>query len=386
MTADPIARMHRLVEELLAKDAVTDAWADVFRAVPRHPFVPDTVYRHERGHPGRDLVPVHRHDDADGWLDLVYTDDAVITQVDDGHPAADGTGYESSSSSSAPVVVADMLAALDPRPGERILEIGTGTGWNAALLAHFIGAEGVTTIEVDPAVAAHARAALDAAGCAGVTTVVGDGALGHPDGAPFDRIIATVGVKSVPWAWLEQVVPGGRIVVPLTNSYRSPGVLVLTRHEDGTASGGLGGQAIFMQLREGRTDRIDPAGFTDPAEHYSTTTLHPYHVIGDRAAAIAIGFRVPDVSWAWAPDGDLGYLRMYAAKPRSWAGVELLDEPPYPVEQAGPRRLWDEVSDAHRQWLESGSPGVADWRVTVDRDGQRWDRAPGDTPAKLVTR
>lgn len=377
MTADPATRLHRFVDDLVAEDAVTDRWADAFRALPRHLFLPDTVYRHDPDRRGRDLVPVRRSDDPDGWLDLVYRDDLVVTQVDDGSPAADGIGHQASSSSSCPAVVADMLAALDPHPGERILEIGTGTGWSAALLAHAVGAEGVTTIEIDPAVAAHARAALDAAGCAGVRTVVGDGALGHPDDAPYDRIIATVGARSVPWAWVEQVAPGGRIVVPLTNTYRSPGILVLTRHGDGAATGRLGGPAMFMQMRAGRTDRLDTAGFTDGgADHLSTTTLHPYRVVGDRAAAIAIGFQLPDVSWAWAPDGDLGCLWMYAVEPRSWATVELLDDPPYPVEQAGPRRLWDEITSAHRSWVESGSPGVGDWLVSVDRDGQRWTVSP----------
>ena len=371
MIADLDSRLDRLVGQLLADDAVTPGWAPTFRAVPRHLFVPDIVYRHDRDRSGNDLVPMLRTDDPDAWLDLVYSDKPIITQVDDGHPAADGTGYESTSSTSQPAIVAEMLAALDPRPGNRVLEIGTGTGWNAALLAHAVGAPAVTTIEVDPAVAAHARAALDAAHCAQVTTVVGDGALGHPDGAPYDHIVATVGVRTVPYTWIEQVRPGGRIVVPLTNEYCSPGILVLTRDAEGTASGRLGGPARFMEMRSHRIERSRTSDHTAPYDRESTTDLHPYLVVGDRAAAIAIGMRVPDVSWAWVPDGELGELVMYAAEPRSRAILTLLAEPPHRIRQAGPRSLWDEIVAAYRWWVDAGRPGVRDWLVTVEPHGQR---------------
>jgi protein-L-isoaspartate(D-aspartate) O-methyltransferase len=164
-----------------------------------------------------------------------------------------------------------MLTELGARAGERVLEIGTGTGWNAALLAHTVGAENVTTIEVDPAVAAHARAALDATGYGAVTTIVGDGAVGWPNGAPYDRVISTVGVAAIPYAWVEQTKPGGRIVAPLTNSYRSPGLVALTRHGDGSASGRLAGPAAFMVLRAEREPRVRGTDFVDPPETKSTT-------------------------------------------------------------------------------------------------------------------
>lgn len=118
------------------------------------------------------------------------------------------------SSSSAPSVVAAMLDALDVQPGQQVLEIGTGTGWNAALLCELVGdADRVTTIEVDPVVAAQARKTLGAAGYE-VRVVVGDGAEGFPALAPYDRIIATCAVWEVPHAWLTQVRDGGIIVTP----------------------------------------------------------------------------------------------------------------------------------------------------------------------------
>ena len=120
------------------------------------------------------------------------------------------------SSASAPGIVAAMLAQLDVRPGHRILEIGAGTGYNAALLAHLAGPSGrVTTVELDPGIAAEAEKALAAAGYGHVTAVAGDGEYGHAPGAPYDRIIVTAGAWELPAAWADQLAPGGLLVVPL---------------------------------------------------------------------------------------------------------------------------------------------------------------------------
>lgn len=161
------------------------------------------------------MLPLCRDDDPARWLSLTYGDDAVITQVDDGHPDGPGlAGAMQTSSASAPDIVAIMLAALDTHPGHRVLEIGTGTGYNAALLAHRLGAEHITSIEVDSDVAARARQALSDTGYDEVCVVTGDGALGFPSGAPYDRIIATAAVRSIPYPWVAQTRPSGWILLP----------------------------------------------------------------------------------------------------------------------------------------------------------------------------
>ncbi len=103
--------------------------------VPRERFIPDRFWRHEPNRTGNDLVPVDRRTDPRTWAALVARDEPVDTQVDNGHPAPDGTGREVTSSCSDRRVVAEMLALLDARPGGHVLEIGTGTGWNAAILS-----------------------------------------------------------------------------------------------------------------------------------------------------------------------------------------------------------------------------------------------------------
>lgn len=349
-------------------------WAPSFAQVPRHMFVTDTVWRHDRSVGGpNDLLPLSRDVDPDGWLELVYCNAPVNTQVDDGHPGPDGTGHEVSSSTSQPSVMADMLTALDAHPGHRVLEVGTGTGWNAALLAHRLGAGNVTSVEVDPVVATHARVALAATGFGDVQVITGDGAHGHPDGAPSDRVLATVGVGTVPYAWVAQTRPGGRLVVPVTGTFQSPGVLVLHVDDTGAASGRLAGPAAFMVLRSQRMPRprgreLDVAGGAR-----SCTDVHPYWVSTDRDAATAVGMRMPGLYRQFTAGDVAGEGTAWLLHPASgsWAAVELVGDGPWEVRQDGPRRLWDEALATYLWWQDAGSPAVSDWRFTVSPKGQR---------------
>lgn len=371
----PDGARAELVASLVSSGALDRTWRPAFEQVPRHLFIPDTIWQVSWATEGR-LLPLHRDVDPDRWLTLAYRNGPVDTQVDDGRPADDGSGYEVTSSASQPSVVAEMLSALAAQPGMRVLEIGTGTGWNAALLAHRLGAENVVTVEVDPAVAGDAAAALDRAGFGKVTVITGDGCDGWVDGAPYDRVIATAGASTVPYPWVEQTVPGGRIVVPLANTYQAPGIAVLTVDGHGTASGRLAGPAVFMDLRSQRVPRPRGTGFGGEPDSVTSTELHPYRWAGDRAAATAIGQRLGQgvhteyddntatTGIQWLLDPDTG----------SWAAVHLEVEPPYPVRQAGSRRLFDEVATAYRWWLDAGKPPVEAWSVTVGPEGQSISR------------
>jgi protein-L-isoaspartate(D-aspartate) O-methyltransferase len=197
------------------------ALEDAFLAVPRHIFVPS-----------RTLAEAYNPDDA------------IPTHFD-----ADGVPI---SSSSAPNIMATMLEQLDVRRGMDVLEIGAGTGYNAALLAHLVGPEGrVVSVELDESVAQEARRHLAAAGVEDVRVVVGDGWLGSAaddDAASFDRIEATVGVWEVSPHWMRQLRPGGVLVLPL---WLRPGIQVSVAFvRDGdrlrsTSAVGCG----FMRLR-----------------------------------------------------------------------------------------------------------------------------------------
>jgi protein-L-isoaspartate(D-aspartate) O-methyltransferase len=174
----------RMVDRLLQRGRIrSDVVAAAMRAVDRARFVPA------------------------GELDSAY-DDAPI-RLD-----ADPSG-EVVSTISQPTMVAYMLEQLALSPGQRVLEIGTASGWNAALLAWMVGQDGVVvTVEVDRDLAAQASARLGD----DVQVVHADGHGGWPPGAPYDRIVVTAGARQVEDAWREQLVDGGRLVVPVTGA------------------------------------------------------------------------------------------------------------------------------------------------------------------------
>jgi protein-L-isoaspartate O-methyltransferase len=366
-----------MVEGLARRGELDERWRAAFTEVPRHEFLPELVWRRDRDAGAfYDLVPVRRRDDPQRWLEEAYANAPVNTQVDDGHPIGEaGRGREVTSSASMPAVVAQMLTALQAEPGMRILEIGTGTGYNAALLAYQLGARHVVSVEIDPAVAEHARRALSAAGYGAVSVITGDGAEGYPPGAPYDRVISTAAAAAVPHAWVTQTRPGGRVLTPWGTAYYPGGLLALTVEHDGTtATGGIIGPASFRRLRAQRNPRYSTSRIVrdDDTATTSTTDLHPWQVAGDVHAATAIGLRVPRCESLYSPDSsETGTLYLVDQWSRSWATLHLTPKPPYEVRQSGERKLWDEVQSAYRWWIDADQPAVDAWRFTVTASGQR---------------
>jgi len=177
----------RLVDRLVAKGVIrSTAVKRAFQTVPRHLFVPD--------------VPIWR----------AYEDEVVPLKW---------RGQELISSLSQPAIMAEMLELLELEPGLRVLEIGTGSGYDAALISEMVGQVGaVTSVEIDDEVAAAARTHLASAGFDSVHVITGDGFEGWADAAPYDRIIVTAAVRAIPPAWVEQMAPGAQLVAPLEES------------------------------------------------------------------------------------------------------------------------------------------------------------------------
>jgi protein-L-isoaspartate(D-aspartate) O-methyltransferase len=133
---------------------------------------------------------------------------------------------------SQPYMVARIVEALSPRPAERVLDVGTGSGYQAAVLAE-LGAE-VVTIERIPELAETARAALEAAGYDRVEVVVGDGTLGVPERAPFDAIAVGAAAPSFPQTLYDQLRPRGRLAVPV-GGQRTQRLELIVRSPEGPA-------------------------------------------------------------------------------------------------------------------------------------------------------
>ena len=368
--ADAQVLRQCMVEGLAERGELDERWRAAFTEVPRHVFVPELVWHQDRGFQGDcDLVPLRRAEDPQRWLELAYANTSVITQVDDGHPTGEnGRGFEVSSSASMPAVVAQMLTALDAEPGMRVLEIGTGTGYNAALLAHRLGAPHVVSMEIDATVAEHAQDALAAVGYGALRVITGDGAQGYPPAAPYDRVISTAAAAEVPYSWVAQTTPGGLVLTPWGTAYYPGGLLALSVGTDGTATGKIVGSASFMWLRAQRIPRytIGQIMRDHDAAAGSTTDLHPWYVTNDAHAATAIGLRVPGCQKFYHPHSpDIGTLYLADQHHRCWATVHITPEPPYEVRQYGHRKLWDDVETAYHWWKDTGKPTVNAWTFTI---------------------
>lgn len=228
------ALREQLVGQLERKRAIrTTRVRRAFLRIPREMFVPG--FAREKG------------------LSEVYKDQVVVLKMD-----ARGIGV---SSSSQPGIMAPMLEQLDLRPGHRVLEIGAGSGYNAALMSAIVGPRGrVTSVELDPRLAHTARAALRR-GRHRARVVVGDGRKGWPAGAPYDRIIATASSTTIPRAWFDQLTDGGILELPIRLSEEMPWQLVVALRKEsdtlrsvGTVPGG------FMPLRARAADPNPEAG------------------------------------------------------------------------------------------------------------------------------
>jgi protein-L-isoaspartate(D-aspartate) O-methyltransferase len=188
------AARERLVSEQLVPQGIRDsATLAAMRTVPRHEFVPED--QHARAY----------HD----------------TPLPIGH----------GQTISQPAVVAFMTQAIRPRPGMRVLEVGTGSGYQAAVLAA-AGAE-VWTIEIFRELAEEAKARLARLGYDGVRVRHGDGYVGWPEAAPFDAIVVTAGADSIPPALVEQLAPGGRLVMPVGDPFVDQQLVLVERDSTG---------------------------------------------------------------------------------------------------------------------------------------------------------
>lgn len=383
IASEAVRLAGRLADELMWRGVLTQPRSrDALIEVPRHLFVPRAAWALPDS-PNAAGYPIDAEKEPDAWLAAVYSDASIVTQVDDGAgDPASGSGVMSSAVS-APGVVVGFIELLAARPHDRVLEIGTGSGWTAALLSWWCHPGKVTSIEVDGKVAAQAASNLLVAGY-GPGLVVGDGAIGWPDSAPYDRVHVTCGVVDVATAisWVEQTRPGGVIVLPWQPGGPLGHKLRLTVTGPETATGKLHGPASYLALRSQRPNTTWNPHNDASADVTVTRTDSSAITDAGLGAAVAIAGLAPGVSWHTSWDEATGGFSLFLYETRSaegaWAGCyRMPGAEACEVVQYGDRRLWDEVEAAFLRWCSWGRPPQERFGVSLDAEGHRiWLDAP----------
>ena len=333
MREDGARRRNReLIAHLQEAGVLKDpAVAAAFESVLRHHFLP-----------GRKLSQV-------------YEDSAIPTKTGE-----DGLTL---SSSSQPAIMALMLQQLELRPGHRVLEVGTGTGYNAALMSRLVAPGGaVFTVDIDADLCEQARANLAAASAGEVQVLQGDGAAGWPSEAPFDRLIVTASASDLAPAWLDQLAKGGRLVVPLALAGPSHLCTALVRRGRTLESDGLS-YCGFLPLR----GQLSPDQPEEEPEAAIPLPGRPTWISLPRGD-------VPPAFRSWLAHTHPGYLeaRLAPEEPRVFglrdgAGAALLVPDPDGVSVSvyrDGRGALDQLLAAHRSWL-SRRPDAGSLQLTA---------------------
>jgi protein-L-isoaspartate(D-aspartate) O-methyltransferase len=285
---------QQMVDRLIAEGSL---WSSrliaAFRATPRHRFL-DRFFQYQRKRgTWREVLT---RDPGPEELSALYTDRALITRLS---PPSLREAVVPISSSSQPSLMARMLEDLRLEPGQRVLEIGAGSGYNAALLAYVVGAGRVTSVDVDRGVLSEAWDHLRGFPDRQVILRHADGRVGYAESAPYDRIIVTAATPDLEPAWLDQLTDGGLVLAPLA---LAPGLAFLARcrREGGVFRGRLVRAAYFMPLRaEGETGPAEADLMRLPGELRSLPAPWAGWFDRKRPAAGWIGFIQALAFFAW---------------------------------------------------------------------------------------
>ena len=349
------------IEQALGHPLSPRLW-QAFLAVSRVHFVPSYYVQEQPGE-------WHKRDTGD----VVYQDKALITKVNErGHPC---------SSSSMPSIMAAMLRALNVPPECRVLEIGTGTGYNAALLAEMVGPNGqVVSIDIDNELVERASARLREAGYSRVQVRTANGLEGYASASPYDRIIVTGGFPSIPPAWIDQLAIGGILVGNLLSSMATP-LFRLVKGADGLVTGTLlTTPAFFMSLSSGSPSRLPQVNFAQfealPSIEQAQTMHDMVKMIYDPSFALFVESSFPGIE---------RHLRYLGGSPKNigtcliWKNTLLTLSPlnkeegtsasQWSVEVRGQIPLWSMIQSLHEQWIGQGKPSLDRYKLDVYAKG-----------------
>ncbi|MET9778819.1 protein-L-isoaspartate O-methyltransferase [Streptomyces sp. NPDC006367] len=342
-------------------------------ALPREVLMPQAYVRRsapDEAPPRWDLLDWARPDDRDELLRVLHSGDSVAIQLDGepilGRAPGPRRGGAMTAMSSTMGMTARLLQQLDLRPGQRVLDVGTGAAVTAAVACFVCGYEGVVTVDVDRHVSEAARARLHELGYRPVV-VTGDGTAGWSETAPYDRIFVSFAVPRVPLALVDQIAPGGRALMTLgTSSPSWPGLAVVTKTSSGAVEGtlaavefghrgGWGFDRLFLS-REFR-DRIA----TSRGDWTQRTRLEP-PPDSARGMWLALDHYFPGLVRHFGAED----LTIGAPECGSWMRVRPAGYRRWDVTVAGPRDIWAEIQDVAGRWRAAGSPQAYQLQIRAD--------------------
>ncbi|MEU9523282.1 methyltransferase domain-containing protein [Streptomyces sp. NPDC048224] len=347
-------------------------WRRPVARTPRHVFVP-AWWEADQG--GWEL---HEPVNEQQWLPAAYADQSLVTRVGDLHadlakPGDQPTGGPTSSAT-LPSLIVSMFQHARIDDGDELLDVGTGSGYGTALAAHRLGDHAVTSIDVDPYLVDAARDRLAIAGLhPTLQSVDATGPLPVKAGQ-FDRIVATVSVRTVPPGWLTALCTGGRLVTTIAGTSL---ILTAEKRQDGAAVGRVEwDRAGFMPARHGSNYPVGASGLLAAAHEIDgeDVTTGPYPVVDvanawDLDSMLAI--TAPGIEHAYQEDGGRR-IAVMAHPDGSWArAVAAGDERPT-VHQGGPRRLWNLLDELRAYWLQHGELPARGARALITPDGKTW--------------
>ncbi|MGH3936055.1 MAG: methyltransferase domain-containing protein [Pseudonocardiaceae bacterium] len=380
------SHLARLVDQITDKgDLHSPQWRAALLAIPRHLFVPHYYLQDTSHRPSRWVR--HEPSDADStrrWLQLVYSPTTLITEL---AQYADRGVQMPVCSSTKPDLMIRMLEALDIHDGHRVLEIGTGTGYNAALLTHRLGDHAVCSVDIDPTLIAAAGQGLHQLGYH-PTLVAGDGAQGLPEHAPFDRILATCALRAFPTIWIHQLRPGGTALVHLEGPLGAGNLLALRRDPTQLMVQGrfLPWWGCFMARRTSAgptTGSPRPVPTTDPVT-IRDTTVDPAQIDGTQMFPFLAQLHLPPGMYRaiYLTDADIPVT--YLASPDgSWCEINRQPDTTgrHTVREAGPTPLWAAIETAWTQWTQLAAPAWHEFGLTATPTEHRiWHRDPHNGP------
>lgn len=348
--------VEHMINELKTQGAIrTSGVETAFRRVPRHMLVEDFYL------PGESPQLI-KHDPSNPRpedLDLIYSNQSLVTRF---------AGTKASSSTSEPLLMAWMLEWLKLSAGLKVLEIGSGTGYNAALISELVGDQLlVVSTDIQEDLVEKTRKLLAGAGYPNIILVAQDGFYGIPDKGPYDRIVATVGCTDLSPHWTNQITSSGFILLPLTHGGWTP--LVKVWQEENRLKGKVIGFSSFMLIQ----------GYTAEGQPWQYHSRTPFPL--EKAQELPFFRDIQTehtprkLMWSAFPVGFYYFLAMrdsrafWSFKPRGYGlydhqhGAILISPQKGCVLLAGSRELYEELQGLYEEWSNIGKPTPFDYQM-----------------------